>query len=134
MSLTRRELAADVEFLLLRADAAGSVNFTADRWTGMSSNALVALAYGGKQTAMPYDRGDYAACVRTYRRLPPHRQTNKVRHALLKAREHYLARYPEDRFPAGREEKRARWKAENEAARKRRRRKARASVASRARA
>lgn len=122
MSLTREQLEADVAFLLLRADAAGSINFTNDRWTGMSSNALVALAYGGKQTAMPSDRADYAACVRSYHRLPRHRKTAEVRAALLKAREHYLSRYPEDRFPAARQAKRERWRAEEEAARKRRQR------------
>lgn len=102
MSLTREQLEADVAFLVLRARCAGSAYFGADRWTGMSSNALVDLAYGGEQTAMPSDRSDYAACVRTYARLPVHRRTKAVREGLKRAREAYLSRYPEDRFPAAR--------------------------------
>lgn len=111
MSLTLDQAKADIAFLLLRADSAGSCNFTNARWTGMSSNSLVAVAYGGKQRDFPSDRSDYAACVRTFVRLPLHRRTPEVRKALETAREHYLSRYPEDRYPAGRAEKRTAWEA-----------------------
>ena len=96
---TFEQAQADIAFLLLRCSAAGSVSFMDDRWTGMSSNALVKVAYGGEQDALPHDRSDYAACVRTYARLPRHRRTPAVRKALKDAREFYLQRYPEDRFP-----------------------------------
>lgn len=119
------ELEADVAFLLLRSGSAGSVSFTSDRWTGMSSNSLVAFAYGGEQRHMPADRGDYAACVRTYVRLPRHRKTSAVRAALRNAREAYLRRYPADRYPEQRRAIRAEWEAERQerekATRKRRR-------------
>ena len=86
----------DIAFLLLRAGCAGSCSFSNDRWTGMSSNAIVSVAYGGKQNEMPWDRADYLACVRTVRRLPKHRKTPEVMAALWKAREHYLNHYPEE--------------------------------------
>lgn len=118
MSLTRAQMEADIAFLLLRAGAAGTASFTSDRWTGVSSNALVALAYGGAQSEMPSDRGDYAACVRTYKRLPRHRKTEAVRAGLRLAREAYLSRCPEDRYPESRRVAREAWLARAEATRK----------------
>ena len=93
---------ADIAFLLARSGHAGSCSFSPGRWTGMSSNAIVSVAFGGEQTDMPSDRGDYAACVRTFARLPRHRRTHAVKDAMRKARAAYLDRHPEDRFPAGR--------------------------------
>jgi len=122
MRLTRKQLEADVAFLLLRARAAGSMSLRNNRWTGLSSNALVEFAYGGVQSAMPSDRGDYAACVRTYVRLPAHRKTAAVRAALRKAREAYLANYPDERFPVDRQAKRAEREADRAAWLKRRKR------------
>jgi len=98
--MTPEQMQADIDFLLLRAGSAGSCSFTSDRWTGMSSNAIVSLAYGGEQKAMPFDRSDYAACVRTVRRLPKHRKTPAVMEGLRKAKEAYLARYPHHRNAA----------------------------------
>ncbi|MEZ0249722.1 MAG: hypothetical protein ACAH20_02045 [Methylobacteriaceae bacterium] len=89
------ELQADVAFLLARCAEAGRAGFSSDRWTGMSSNALVSVAYGGEQAAMPYDRFDYAACVRTYARLPRHRRTPEVRAALRLAKAVLITRHPE---------------------------------------
>jgi hypothetical protein len=106
------EMEADIAFLLLRAGCAGSCSFSSDRWTGQSSNALVALAYGGKQTAMPWDRSDYAACVRTVRRLPRHRRTAAVMDGLKAAREHYLSRHPNDRNSLVRRAELEEWRAE----------------------
>lgn len=85
---------ADVAFLLARAGHAGSCSFRPGRWTGMSSNAIVNVAFGGKQDALPSDMSDYLACVRTVRRLPKHRKTPQVWAALARAREAYTARYP----------------------------------------
>ena len=119
---------ADIAFLLARAGHAGSCSFVPGRWTGMSSNAIVAVAFGGAQTAMPSDRGDYAACVRTFARLPRHRRTEAVKEAMRKARDAYLARYPGDRYPAGRaaaeaeyQERRAEYERLSKAARRRKR-------------
>lgn len=109
----------DIAFLVERQRAAGSCDFTSDRWTGMSSNSLVCVAYGGPQEHMPYDRGDYAACVRTVRRLPRHRRTAAVMAALRKARDHYLDRYPSHRSSLARSEERAKWEREREEKRKR---------------
>lgn len=111
--LTEAQMSDDIKFLLLRAGSAGSCSFSSDRWTGQSSNAIVALAYGGEQTAMPADRADYAACVRTVRRLPAHRRTEVVLEALTKAREAYLSNYPSHRFPAAREAERKRYASED---------------------
>jgi len=104
----------DVAFLLLRADRAGSCRFGPGRWTGMSSNALVAVAFGGPQSSLPSDREDYAACVRTYARLPVHRRTPAVRAALKVARAAIVERYPEYATAAARNEAEAKWRAERE--------------------
>lgn len=112
------EAQADIAFLLSRAMCAGSANFSNDRWTGMSSNSIVAVAYGGEQKAMPSDRSDYAACVRTVRRLPKHRRTEAVKAALRRAREAYLKNYPDHRSSLKRKAEQERWEAER---RKRRR-------------
>ena len=88
------EQQADTAFLLARAGHAGSCSFAPGRWTGMSSNAIVSVAFGGDQIALPSDMSDYLACVRTFRRLPRHRRTPTVRAALKRARDAYTARYP----------------------------------------
>lgn len=121
--MTPEEMQADIDFLLLRAGSAGSCSFRSDRWTGMSSNAIVCLAYGGEQRAMPSDRSDYAACVRTVRRLPKHRKTPKVMDALRRAREAYFKNYPTHRSSLARKTEREEW----ERREKRRYRRARSS-------
>lgn len=113
--MTPQEMQADIAFLLLRAGSAGSCSFTSDRWTGMSSNAIVSLAYGGKQDCMPYDRSDYAACVRTVQRLPRHRRTEAVLGGLWKAREFYLSRHPDERSSLSRKAEREKWEQERAA-------------------
>ena len=115
---TVAELQADVAFLLLRAGSAGRFSCSSgDRWTGMSSNALVCVAYGGEQHSMLSDRSDYAACVRTYARLPKHRRTPAVRDALKAAKAALLRNYPEYRTARSRAEAEAKWAAEYEARR-----------------
>lgn len=108
-ALTSEEMMADIQFLLARSECAGSCSFGSDRWTGLSSNSLVQFAYGGKHDCMPSDRSDYAACVRTVRRLPKHRRTLAVMSALRKAREAYLRRYPNDRSSLARRAARQEW-------------------------
>lgn len=91
-------LRADVSFLLLRSGKAGSVSFSDKRrWTGMSSNAIVSVAYGGKQDALPSDHSDFMSCLLCVRRLPRHRRTPEVAQALAKAKAAFRARYPRDR-------------------------------------
>ncbi|MBA9071786.1 hypothetical protein FHR71_005572 [Methylobacterium sp. RAS18] len=107
------EMEADIAFLLLRAGSAGSASFSSGRWTGLSSNALVSVAYGGEQHTMPGDRSDYAACVRTYARLPKHRRTPTVRAALRAAKAALIERWPECRTARARNEAMARWREED---------------------
>lgn len=73
-------LKAERDFLLARAGHAGSCSFRPGRWTGVSSNALVSLAFGGEVDcdALPLDSADLAACYRTLQRLPAHLVTQKV--------------------------------------------------------
>ena len=52
-----------------------------ERRTGISSDALACLAYGGPWPAgenFPRDSADLAACYRTYTALPNHRHTVRV--------------------------------------------------------
>lgn len=57
-----------VAILMLRNSAAGSINFTSERWTGVSSNALVNAALTGVKVprgSYPSDFSDLKACVIT---------------------------------------------------------------------
>lgn len=107
MALTVEQLQEDIAFLLLRSSEAGSCDFTSARWTGMSSNALVRFAYGGKHDCMPSDRSDFHACVLTVKRLPKHRRTPAVMAALWEAKRQYLLRYPDNSLE--RRRKRQEW-------------------------
>lgn len=88
MSFTRAQLQEDIDFLLHRATATGSVAFGDDgrRFTGVSSNELVRLAYTGEHRGddyMPRDHSDAGACARTWAMLPAHRQTTRVHQKLI---------------------------------------------------
>lgn len=81
MNLIERieQLEAERDFLLARAGHAGMASFGGEgRWTGLSSNALVTIAFGGKDNSVPYDLGDLAACYRCVMRLPRHLLTDAV--------------------------------------------------------
>ena len=65
-------LRAERDFLLDRVGHAGKCMFGGKRWTGMSSNALVDVAFGRKNDRLPLDGSDLAACYRTVMRLPDH--------------------------------------------------------------
>lgn len=87
--LTVVELQQDVAYLAKRAQRAGSFSCGERRrdW-GASSNYIVAIAYGvDARPEMPFDRSDYAACVRAVRGLPRHRRTETVMAALRAARQ-----------------------------------------------
>lgn len=95
---TREQLQEDVRFLAERQKHAGSFGFDRNRSTGISSNSLVSYAYGVGTPQMPSDWSDYAACLRAYRMLPRHRQTEDVALALSVQRSVVAAKYPvEDR-------------------------------------
>ena len=79
--LTEAELLADVEFLAQRCLKAGYCSFGGDkRDFGMSSNSIVAVAYGiaEEHPSLPFDRADLAACERMWKKLPEHRKTPTV--------------------------------------------------------
>lgn len=72
---TVSQLTAERDFLLARAEFAGHATFTADRWVGISSNALVRAAFKGEIPDLrdyPRDQSDLEACRRTVDRLPEH--------------------------------------------------------------
>lgn len=82
-------LAADVGFLLDRSLKAGSCSFTSERDTGLSSNSIVAIAYGThglKDQVLPGDGSDLAACEKMWLRLPDHRKTENAIKAMERAR------------------------------------------------
>jgi hypothetical protein len=94
MNLTKQQLEADVKFLCKRARLAGSWRSDKKRSWGISSNAIVTLAYGGPwprrlgmECQMPGDQYDLAACERAVKLLPKHRRTPKVMKALQNARD-----------------------------------------------
>lgn len=92
--MTKEEMQADIDFLVRRQMKCGSISFGSGRDTGISSNSLVAMAYGVGSQAMPSDWGDYSACVRAVRRLPRHRRTPAILTALAAAKAAVVAKYP----------------------------------------
>lgn len=89
------KLQAERDFLLERAKAAGSCSFSDGRWTGMSSNALVEIAFGGKNDCLPSDSSDLAACYRTVLRLPEHLRTPAVLEQLNSGEKLVGSKYPD---------------------------------------
>ena len=91
------ELLAERNFLLARCSDAGSFYFNnPKRWTGTSSNALVAHVFGASEptTAQyPRDPSDLMACYRTIHRLPDHLKP-KARSILERYRVAVASRYP----------------------------------------
>jgi hypothetical protein len=90
------EMQMDIGFLLRRAMKAGTCSFTSDRDTGLSSNSIVAIAYGLiplSQQTLPMDRSDWLACLRTWEAIPPHRKTKDAMEAILAA-EHAVKENP----------------------------------------
>lgn len=86
------KLKAERDFLLARSGAAGKVSFGGERWTGMSSNALVTIAFGGEDNRLPLDGSDLAACYRTIQRLPAHLLTERVFKQLHRGENHVGAK------------------------------------------
>lgn len=83
----------DVAFLLARSGHAGKCMFGGKRWTGMSSNSLVSIAFGEADERLPSDSSDLAACYRTVMRLPKHRRTDAVFDHLEAGERHVESKY-----------------------------------------
>lgn len=95
--ITREQLEAERDFLLERADSAGSMSFHAERDTGQSSNALVRYAITGVEPAKdryPGDADDLRACFRAREKAPAHLHP-RMDDLLERYRAHVATRYPE---------------------------------------
>lgn len=89
--MTQEQLQQDIDFLAKRSLKASSVNFGNDfqRDTGMSSNSIVAIAYGLsslKEQHFPWDSSDMNSCENMWRKLPEHRKTGDALKAMEAAR------------------------------------------------
>lgn len=85
----RDELLKDIDFLAHRQQKAGSVSFTEERETGISSNSIVAIAYGivkPENQSLPCDWSDLNACRNMWKKLPDHRKTGVVLNAMQRAK------------------------------------------------
>lgn len=71
-------LRAERDYLLKRAGRAGSASWGTQRWTGMSSNALVDVAFGVENGCLPSDQNDLSACYLTVLRMPDHLISEEV--------------------------------------------------------
>lgn len=81
-------LMADREFLLDRSTKAGTCRLSGYRDTGISSNSIVAIAYGIeklKDQRMPSDHADIEACRNMWEKLPKHRKTKDAKQAMTRA-------------------------------------------------
>jgi len=90
--LSVEELIADLEFLVgrikyaWRTERSGVVG----EW-GLSSNSLVAIAYGCmdvEDQKLPVDKWDLAACEKMWELLPSHRKTQVVVDAFFRVLDH----------------------------------------------
>jgi hypothetical protein len=84
----RDELREDIEYLARRQQKAGSVSFTAERETGVSSNSIVSIAYGIvklEDQSFPSDWSDLNACRNMWKKLPEHRKTGDALIAMERA-------------------------------------------------
>lgn len=85
-----RQHAEDIAFLVPRASRAGWIEFGAKRDYGMSSNSIVAIAYGVRpldKQVMPSDLDDMRACRNMWAKLPEHRKTPDAVLAMQRAEE-----------------------------------------------
>lgn len=90
---TKAQLMEDIDFLVQRASRAGRFEVAWNRDWGVSSNALVRLAYGGASPGKderPFDKDDLGACYRVVNNLPRHRHTPKVLAALREIEQEFF--------------------------------------------
>jgi hypothetical protein len=100
--MTNPEYKADIAFLLARACQAGGMSFREERDVGLSSNSLVAIAYGSTEPQiLPRDQSDLDACERAFARLPEHRKGAKATAALYRARVAITENTPRPRLAEG---------------------------------
>lgn len=84
-----KEKDLDIKFLAERNMKSG-IDLTEERETGLSSDSIVAIAYGTlppEKQILPSDKSDLMACERMWKKLPQHRKTDIVIQAMDKARE-----------------------------------------------
>jgi hypothetical protein len=85
--MTKAQLLADVKFLSKRGIGSGYSGKHRDY--GMSSNSIVAIAYGLiklKDQYFPSDASDMASCERMWKKLPKHRKQGDALKAMQAAR------------------------------------------------
>ena len=93
-----KEHQEDINFLLNRSLKAGCCSFSSDRDTGISSNSIVAIAYGAKpleKQDLPSDWSDLKACELMWEQLPSHRKTLDAQEAMRRARAIIKYKYKE---------------------------------------
>lgn len=79
---------ADIKFLAERNLRSG-IDCMDERETGLSSDSIVAIAYGTlppEKQILPSDKSDLMACERMWKKLPQHRKTASVIQAMERAR------------------------------------------------
>lgn len=87
--MTNEQLQQDLKFLAERQLKAGSVSFIGQRETGVSSNSIVAIAYGLtplEKQELPSDVSDMQSCENMWKKLPKHRKIGDGLKAMEAAR------------------------------------------------
>jgi len=88
--ITKKQLQEDVDFLAKRSMRSSGITFGGkSRETGISSNSIVAIAYGLQQLKdqdFPSDLSDMESCERMWRKLPKHRKVGDAAKAMKAAR------------------------------------------------
>lgn len=87
--MTKEQLEQDVIFLAKRSNGSNSISFSGYRDTGMSSNSIVAIAYGVSvlhYQCLPSDVSDMKSCENMWDKLPVHRKIGDAKKAMEAAR------------------------------------------------
>lgn len=87
--MTEQELKIDIEYLVNRQIKSNGLHFTDDRETGLSSNSIVAIAYGVytlENQILPGDHSDLRSCEKMWLGLPAHRKNEQAIEAMNRAR------------------------------------------------
>jgi hypothetical protein len=95
--MKQEELQKDVDFLVNRSMKAGECSFSNEREVGISSNSIVAIAYGVTPLSsqrLPSDTSDLRACENMWAKLPEHRKTAEATMAIQIARQYINDKYP----------------------------------------
>lgn len=87
--MTKEQLQKDIIFLAIRQLKAGSIPLLGYREVGVSSNSIVAIAYGLESLCdqiLPCDADDMQSCENMCKKLPDHRKTGDALKAIEAAR------------------------------------------------